>query len=184
MARKAIKAAGPPPVSEDHYLAIQGAIEPLDRVAVDMERKWGAGRLERLVSPDTAMRFGSARDKLDQAIMERDLPEIARRASVVIRGWQALDKEATSIGAERLEGRAIGVRWNGQAWHVVWDRAELDYVIRRVGGEDKVVTVSELLHAWKALKDRIAGVEEVRRHFPGGEVTKVNLPPGGDNIPF
>ncbi|MDH5796958.1 MAG: hypothetical protein OEZ19_00210 [Paracoccaceae bacterium] len=182
--RKAVREAPRPVISEVEIVAIQDAIEPLDRVAVEMEARWGAGRLPRLVTPETAARFGAAKAKLDSAIMARDVPDVCRRASVMIRGWQAMDKEARERGADTWEGRAIGVRWNGQAWHVVWDRAELDYVIKKVGGEDNVVTVSELLHAWKALKDRIAGVEEVRKYFPGGEVTKVNLPPGGDDIPF
>src|SRR4051794_26416265 len=47
--------------------AIASALAPLDKVVVEAEARWGVGQLERLVSPATAARFGSARKKLDDA---------------------------------------------------------------------------------------------------------------------
>jgi len=182
--RKPVRDAPRPVISEVELVAIQEAIEPLDRVAVEMEARWGAGRLPRLVTPETAARFGSAKAKLDGAIMARDVQDVCRRARVMIRGWQAMDQEARERGAEAWEGRAIGIRWNGQDWSIVWDRADLPLICQQSRAPERTIAAAELLHAWRALKDRIAGIDEVRKVFPGGEVVRVDIPIGGDDIPF
>ena len=82
--------------------AIHHAILPLDRVASEMEMKWGCERLPSLVSPQTASLFGSAKAKLDAAIQANDPQEVARRATVMIRGWSKMDAEAAERGHEAL----------------------------------------------------------------------------------
>jgi hypothetical protein len=162
--------------------AVTEALKPLDRLAVEMERKWGCGRLVRLVSPEMAAKFGSAQDKLNEAIRSDDGDEVARRAAVMVRGWQALDKAATEAGAEALPARVLSVRHEGRSFLIVWDRTDLDKVAREALDPSEVVTVGELLTAYDVLKDRIAGV---KRAFPGAEVTRVSpLPVGGDGLPF
>ena len=71
------------------------ALKPLDKVAAELEAKWGIEHLQSLVSPDLAMRFERARQQLDDAL-ETDDPELtAQKAAALIRGWRALDKAAT-----------------------------------------------------------------------------------------
>ena len=82
--------------------AIHHALLPLDRTASEMELKWGCDRLPSLVSPETASRFGSAKAKLDAAIQANDPQEVARRAAVMIRGWDKMDAEATERGSKAL----------------------------------------------------------------------------------
>ena len=82
--------------------AIHHAILPLDRAASEMEMKWGCERLPSLVSPQTASLFGSAKAKLDAAIQANDPQEVARRATVMIKGWSKMDAEATERGHEAL----------------------------------------------------------------------------------
>ena len=48
------------------------ALKPLDKVAAELEAKWGIEHLQSLVSPDLAMRFERARQQLDDAIAELD----------------------------------------------------------------------------------------------------------------
>ena len=96
--------------------AVTEALRPLDRVAVEIEGKWGVGRLVRLVTPDMAARFGSAKDKLNDAIRANDGEAVANRAAVLIRGWQALDKAATEAGCEALPLRTVAVKHNGRAY--------------------------------------------------------------------
>jgi hypothetical protein len=74
------------------------ALAPLDRLAADMETRWGVGRLPSLVSPETAARFASAKRKLDLAIRAKSADTAAARATVLCRGWRVLDAEARALG--------------------------------------------------------------------------------------
>lgn len=82
--------------------AIHHAILPLDRVATEMESYWGCDRLPSLVDPSTALRFGSAKAKLDAAITANDAVAVAARAAILIKGWRAMDAEAKKAGHEEL----------------------------------------------------------------------------------
>lgn len=86
--------------------AIHHAIKPLDKIASDAEMKWGCDRLPELVSPELAARFGSAKAKLDAAIMANDPQDVAHRADVLARGWAAMDAEATKRGHKPLQPEA------------------------------------------------------------------------------
>jgi hypothetical protein len=162
--------------------AVSEALRPLDRVAVEMEAKWGVGRLPRLVPPEVAALFGSAKAKLDQAIYANDPAEVAKRAAVMIRGWQKLDQVATGLGADALPVRTVGVDFEGRAYVVVWDRGDVSHAARTSGvSQENVVTVHELLTAYEVLKGRIAGIKQA---FPGAEVARVSIPRGGDELGF
>ena len=169
------------PVWVEQSQAVTDALKPLDRIAVEMEAKWGVGRLPRLVSPDMAAKFGSARDKLNEAIRENDGEAVAKRAAVMIRGWQALDKAAAEAGCEALPLRTVGVRHEGRSYVVAWDRADVHRAASLSDAPENVVTVHELLVAYEALRAKIDGVKQA---FPGAEVVRAALPPGGDGIPF
>jgi hypothetical protein len=161
--------------------AVTEALRPLDRIAVEMEGKWGVGRLTRLVTPEIAARFGSAKDKLNDAIRANDGDEVAKRAAVMIRGWQALDKAATEAGCEALPLRTVAVQHNGRAYVVVWDRADVHKAAKLSRAPENVLTVHELLIAYEVLKSKVDGVKQA---FPGAELMKVSIPLGGDALPF
>jgi hypothetical protein len=161
--------------------AVTEALRPLDRIAVEMEGKWGVGRLTRLVSPEIAARFGSAKDKLNEAIRSNDGDEVAKRAAVMIRGWQALDKAATEAGCETLPLRTVAVQHEGRAYVVAWDRADVHKAAKLSRTPENVVSVHELLVAYEALRAKVDGVKQA---FPGAELMKVSIPPGGDALPF
>lgn len=82
---------------------IHQSIKPLDRIATEMEIKWGCDRLVGLVSPQTAAKFGSAKAKLDAAIELNVAANVAKTAGVMMRGWAALDAEAVKGGHKPLE---------------------------------------------------------------------------------
>jgi hypothetical protein len=188
MARKAQEGSGRQwngfvagPVWVEQSQAVTEALRPLDRIAVEMESKWGVGRLPRLVPPDMAARFGSARDKLNEAIRSNEGDEVAKRAAVMTRGWQALDKAATEAGCEALPLRTVGVKHEGRSYVVAWDRADVHKAASLSDAPENVVTVNELLVAYEALRAKIEGVKQA---FPGAEVVRAALPPGGDDCPF
>ncbi len=70
-----------------------------------MEIKWGCDRLPGLVAPQTAAKFGSAKAKLDAAIELNVAADVARTASVMLRGWAALDTGTPDKHAHDVIGR-------------------------------------------------------------------------------
>ena len=164
---------------------IRTALKPLDLVASRMEAKWGCGRLPRLVTPELAAKFASAQQKLDDAINARDVQEVARRSDVMIRGWKALDSAAEEAGHPTMPSDTWSLKYEGLDYTVVLDRADVDKVARMSMTPERVVTLNELLLAWKQWK-ATPFVSDVKAHFPGAEARAVK---GGiaeldDDIPF
>ena len=87
--------------SATHH-AIHNCLLPLDKIASEMEQKYGPDVLPSLVSPDTASRFGSALGKLNAAIEGGDSEAVSKRADILIRGWIKMDDEATERGHKPL----------------------------------------------------------------------------------
>jgi hypothetical protein len=173
--------ARPRYVPADLWLEIMNALAPLDRLAREMERKWGCGRLPSLVEPELAARFGRAQDKLNEAIRLNDATDIARRVGVVMRGWEALDAAAMEIGAERLPARTIGVEHGGRAWVIVLDPVDYDKARADHIGGGQVVALAELIEAYKIVSGRIAGVLEA---FPGAQIRAPSGARLDDPLPF
>lgn len=88
------------PMKDWQYDQIAGAIKPLDALAVEMEAKWGRGRLQELVSPETSAKFEAAKAKLDVAIHDVDVPLVIQRSKSLMRGWSVMEKEAIEAGHE------------------------------------------------------------------------------------
>jgi hypothetical protein len=166
----------------DNGKAVSEALKPLDRVARDLETKWGCGRLPRLVTPELASRFGSAVDRLNAAIYENDAEAVAHRAGVLIRGWEALDKAATDSGAPVMPEAVWSVKQRGQVFTIVRDQADVDKVARASDDPGRVVTVAELLTVWDDFQAR-RFVAEVKEVFPGATVKRAGEALN-DEIPF
>jgi hypothetical protein len=168
-------------VPDDQWQEIMAALAPLDRLARVMETKWGAGRLTSLVDPELAARFGRAQDKLNEAIRVNDPTDIARRVGVVMRGWEALDAAAMEVGADQVPPRTIGYEHAGRPWLIVLDPVDAGIASRGVSDGAQVVTLAELLEAYKIVSGRIAGVLEA---FPGAQIRAPSGARLDDPLPF
>jgi len=168
-------------IPDDLFQEIMAALAPLDKLARRMEEKWGCGRLPSLVDPELAARFGRAQDKLNEAIRLNDPMEIARRVSVMMRGWEALDAAAMEIGAHKLPARTIGYQHAGRAWVIVLDPVDYDKARAEHIGGGQVVALAELLEAYKIVSGRIAGVLEA---FPGAQIRAPSGARLDDPLPF
>lgn len=160
------------------------ALAPLDKVAAEMEAKWGAGRLPRLVPTDMATKFGQAAEKLNQAIRSNDPETISHRAQVMIRGWQALDAYAEATGQSTMPRGTWSLTWEGKPYTVVLDRADADAAARHSGHPETVLTIQELLLAWSQWAPSQM-TETIKGAFPGATVQKTQK--GriiDDEIPF
>lgn len=163
---------------------ITDALEPLDRIAVAMEGKWGVGRLPRLVTPDMAAKFSSARSKLNDAIRDNNLEAVIAKAGVVIRGWQALDKAATEAGHKTMP-EAVWSSWHkGTVYTICLDRADVNKIAHDAADPAHVVTIDELLLVWEQFQaSRV--ISETKSLFPGATVERVGgIKDMDDDIPW
>ena len=166
-------------------VACDFAMAPFDTAARAMERKWGINRLEGLVSPETAARYGSALGKMNAAMDAGDPAETATRAAVCIRGLTAMDAEATAAGHQpivpdawefQIDGKTCALLCDDAAWPV--------YSVTRPGV--RVYTMREVANALEAYGQTAAAVKDA---FPGAEVKAVRNPTNleielEDSIPF
>jgi hypothetical protein len=165
--------------------AVAAALEPLDKVASETEARWGIGVLERLVSPETAAKFASARVKLDNAIDAEDLAEVTKRAAVMIRGWQAMDAEAKALGNKPGEGTLLWACQAEDGTKYLFVPHEADTaVFSRKWPDHQVWSMREVVRVLQS--HELALVSKTKELFPGAVVTraerkKVNM---DEEIPF
>ena len=163
------------------------ALGPFDRMAHDMDKKWGVDMLVELVSPETAAKYGSAMAKLNAAIEAQDPAMVAARAAVCMRGMQAMDAEATEAGKQpasndvwilAFNGKQVGLLKDGRAWRQVQAKhPDLQLIT-----ENDVILALEAFEASKLgqMKAMIEG------DFPQAEVTGFKFKKEGleDELPF
>ena len=153
---------------------IHGALKPLDAVALQMETQWGVGRLEELVSPETAAKFEAAKAKLDVAIHQQEVDLVLRRTKNMIAGWKAMDAEARQAGHKPAPPEL----WYATAPDEFGD-SQMQIVIAKDNSaatlaqtDLPVYTVTEIariVRSWRAQMD----VHAVKDAFPGAEIVKI-----------
>ena len=166
---------------------IAAALEPLDRVAREHEAQWGIGRLERLVSPATAAKFASARDKLDTAIQAGDPDAVVTRADIMIRGWKALDKEAQEAGHMPFGARQLWTIRADDGTPYAFVQHETDIRAAQAECPDhRIWSLPEVIRVLASTD--LAGVNRAKQIFPGAVVTEVRPVKTGplveDELPF
>ena len=166
---------------------IHHAIMPVDKIASDMELRWGCDRLPGLVSPATAVKFGSAKAKLDDAILSNDPEAVAKRATVMVKGWKALDKEARNNHAPFVPSIWHHTTAQGFKFAIAQGNADAIKAIRE--WEDmEGVAVYSLDEIGRLLEsDNMALVNAVKSHFADSTITAVRPAKRNDEddeVPF
>jgi len=159
------------PMNSFDHDKINGALKPLDAVAADIERRWGKGRRETLVSPETGAKFEAARAKLDVALHNEDADEVVRRATVMMRGWKALEDEAVASGHGAVSPEiwhATAPREDGKdELQIVIVKDNIDATLADTGLTVYNVTeIARIVRAWRSQAD----VHTVKSLFKGAEV--------------
>jgi hypothetical protein len=163
--------------------AIRAIIDGLDQVAVEMERKWGVGRLRLLVSDLLRARFDAQKDKLDVAIATNQEQYIRAQAEGMKRAWASLDRAATEAGHRPLSAEVweCVLPSSAEVVALVRSEAEAHHVCR----EMRVFTLEEIGRLIEALGPTVL---EAKRVFPGATVNGIRKPAidweKGDDIPF
>jgi hypothetical protein len=163
------------------------ALAPFDRMAVEMDKKWGVDVLVELVSPETAAKYGSAMAKLNAAIEAHDPAMVAARAAVCMRGMQAMDAEATAAGKQpasddvwilAFNGKQVGLLKDGRAWRQVQAKHP----------DLQLITENDVILALEAMEASSLGKmkQMIQDGFPQAEVTGFKFKKEGleDAIPF
>jgi hypothetical protein len=151
------------------YIAGQAMLDEMDGVAIEMERKWGAGRLRMLVDVDLRERFDRQRYLVNHAIHHGDLEQVRLQAQRMIKAWQAADRVATEAAQPRL---ASGV-WeialtNGRVLALA--RSATEAATYDAGGRDvELWTLEEVAR----MVEGGYFIQSIKRSFPGAVVVAV-----------
>lgn len=168
----------------------QIAIEALDEVASRMERKWGVGRLPKLVGVDLAERFYRQVDKLNGAIVEEatggSVANVEVEAGRMVNAWMALDGAAVAVQADQASGRCMGSRMSDGRLLVICEDLEAMGVWRQQNAEQgaAVWTIDEVV----AVLEGFDLVNRTKHLFEGAVVEEVRVKPEvnwrrGDELP-
>ena len=152
---------------------ITASVLSVDEAARGAERRWGVGRLVRLVSPETLVRFRAAHDMWTKAYShDRDVTATVKTSAMMIRAWRALEAEAADTGHAHLaptvwEGRTK----DGRVLVIVRTTEEALAVQSARDDRARVVWTVDELACCVAMFEQIS---DVKRAFPGATVTAVS----------
>lgn len=165
--------------------AIFHSVQTLDRVVVQMDEKWGVDRLPALVSAETASRFGSAKAKLDAALEDNDDVEVARRCSVLARGYAAMDAEAERLGRDPMKPQAWVWRdEDGNPHAFVRESAEA-IAYGKANPGVAVFTMGEISRLAAIFQDETDKIgTAVKQTFPGATIVRIDDKVPDDELPF
>ena len=154
------------------YISAQAHIDGVDRVAVEMELKWGVGRLRLLVSPELREKFDRQRYLLNQAIWHGDVEAVRVQSARMAFAWQALDRAANAEAALPL----LPLVWevaleNGTVAAIVPDAINARRVVAE-GRQLAVYTLEEIAR----LLSHYPQIAEAKAVWPGATVEAVRRP--------
>jgi hypothetical protein len=156
------------------YITAQSYIDGADQVAVEAERKWGAGRLRLLVSAELREKFDRQRYLYNQAIWHGDLEAVRREAQRMATAWLALDKAAMAESKNPLAREVWEVPLaDGTVAVIVPDSHQAHAAV----AEGRKVAVYTLEEIGRLLSDYRATIE-AKLTFPGATIVAVRTPHG------
>jgi hypothetical protein len=88
------------------YIAGKEEIDPVDQLGVDMDLKWGVGRLRIMIAadnPELANKFDRQRYLYSQAKQTGQLEDVRREARRMQNAWMALDRAAEAAGKPKAD---------------------------------------------------------------------------------
>lgn len=165
----------------------------LDETAHTLEMKWGVDRLPKLVTRETAERFGYWRDQLNDAIEHGAThARIQELADIVERGWKAMEAEALARGCFPLPPACYSIRCEDSIVEIAETQEHATALLWWAKNEGRTVAVWTLDEVATVLN--LHGIaHKAKMAFPGAMVTalptefrpgkrKANL--GHEEIPF
>lgn len=149
-------------------LAGREAIDDANLVAVEMERKWGRGRLRLLVDGELREKFDRQRYLFSNAIWKGDLADVQREAKRMQAAWRALDRRATETGKTVLPATVWETTLSDGTVVAIVKEPELAYQLAD-GRKAHVYTLDEIAR----LIEGFPLLAKVKEAFPGATVERV-----------
>ena len=164
------------------------AIKSVDKIARDLETKWGIGKLEELAPPKLAVAFEQARQNFSDAALGDDHNYLVQKANNLIQGWKAVEayaiKNGNNPGDADVWYAIAPPDAGGHKFAIVKHEADTAAVDRTE--YPKVYSLDEIARIIKAFEtDMISKTKEL---FPDARITNI-MPTKGkvildDEIPF
>lgn len=175
------------PGSTSAEIEAEYATKPFDRMARDMDMKWGVNRLPSLVGADMAQKFGKAVAHLN-AMIDAGKPAEARAAAEnAMRGLAAMDAAAEASGAAKADPRILEFEIDGFKGGILHD--DDAWPAAQAARPDlRLYSLREVAVALRAATP--PAVDAIKAAFPGAQIVSItdrqrdNADIGHDFIPF
>lgn len=155
------------------YLSGQEAIDTLDLLAIECERRWGCDRLRLLVPEELRTKFDRQRKLTDDAITKGELADVIRETKRMQAAWRALDQVASQNPANALPATV---------WEVPGPDGAVIQIVREsnlaglqaaenvaAGRRACVYTLEEV----GRILSKMPSLYQVKDYFPGATITAV-----------
>ena len=180
------------PGSSKDEIMCDYSIAPMDRLALEMDRKWGIDRLPEIVSPETAQRYGVAMAHLNECLESGDPEKCKAAAEGCMRGLQFMDAEATANGKPQAAGEfwEYELKEGEQPFRFAVMADPYEWQASKAQRPDlQFFTMREVALALREYaKSKM--VTEAQKHFPQAEIVNIKTRPpvdyanGGDDLNF
>lgn len=160
------------PGATSSEIAVDYAIAPFDRAALDMERLWGVDRLPELVTPALAAKYGAAMAFLNDCINRGDATEAAAAAANCIKGLAAMDAEARSLGHKPAPADVWLYEHEGHRFGIIRETGDWTTLQDSHPGLT-LYSLREVALAMASYKSALPKIEAIKAAFPGAEITAV-----------
>lgn len=152
-------------------LQLDYAVGPLDRLAQQMDVKWGIDRLPELVATETATRYGTAMAQLHEAFDAGDVERTAHKAAVCMKGLHAMDAEAEAAGQPKAQGNYREYHLGDFKFALIEDDREWQTL--KANRPDLVFfTMREAALALKAFCE-VSPIMDAKTIFPGATIKEL-----------
>jgi hypothetical protein len=155
--------------SNGTYIAGRAYLDEADQTAADMEAKWGADRLRRLVDPDLREKFDRQRYLLNQAIWHGELEAVRREAMRMVKAWYALDAAATAGGKQALDPKVWEIALEDGTVAAIVPDNDHAYAVLADGRQVVVYTIEEIAR----LLSQYPEIAKIKLAVAGATVTQV-----------
>lgn len=152
------------------YIAGKEFLDTADQLGVDMDRKWGVGRLRMLVNEQLREKFDRQRYLMAHARWEGTLEDVRREGDRMAKAYRALDKAATEAGAKPVDPDVweVGIE-HGIFKGVVVAIVKQDEAVAKVQAEGRHTIVYSLDEIARLISHDNFSMT-VKQVFEGGEV--------------
>lgn len=154
-------------------IACDYGVAPFDRMAIEMDRKWGVDRLPELVSPEIASKYGNTLAELNQALRSNDPDASIKWAEACMRGMAFMDAEAERLGHKPMPSEMIEVEADGFHIGILKDAAQWQDIADARPGL-KLVSPRQVAMAVKFYEENF--IDTVKGSFPDAKVIQMKPP--------